>query len=324
MSGNVCPTFLSTLCGLPNRNAVIRYLKDNSPKIRERTSGPVGPELDYSILYARIPQRDWVRSAGDGVKAGYRPVLTSDITGCKIDLVRSSRDIFALHGHVETVTLNEEGIRRWTEHAQRMGIRFSGDYEYILPGKRTAHKYRKEDFDILKSKGLIPSGGRSREARLRRRESRRENDWLSAARKSSPLEIKEPLVVRSSKSARALASSWWRSHPRVKWSVYRSSQVIDPVLTLWPKAMRRQVSPIVERAVQKIYSRVEYVPKDVLTFGKETQRPQVSLTPFSWRVPEPPLPVSKPIPPLSRRINHYKSGDDGRLYAYSLGGQTTL
>jgi hypothetical protein len=79
------------------------------------------------------------------------------------------------------------------------------------------------------------------------------------------MEVKEPLELRASKTSRELRKLWRRESPSTRWSVWRSTQVVEPVLCV--ALSRRPVEPSrpVLEALQIIYSRVEYEEK-VATF----------------------------------------------------------
>jgi len=214
---------------------------------RPRTSGPVGPEPDYSIRLARI-----------GGKFSFQKEMQHLVW-----LLHKYREPGAppgfkdcLHNHLELIHLSDEGVTAWTLYAIENGYRFDGEYGYYRPSKAKIGNLRKGDFKVAKEQGLVPVGKRSLDAALRRssiRRSRRKDPVRKGSR-ALPLEIHEPLVVRPSKTCSFLRKGWRKNSPDVPWSVYRRVQVVEPVLVLTLCKSRTSVPALVRLAIDKIYS----------------------------------------------------------------------
>jgi hypothetical protein len=304
-----------------SRKAIERELKA-TPSGRPRTSGPVGPETDWSLRLSRIWHDEYKQNGltldvmhGRPTTQAMRRIMSQD--PCPI------REKVAIHHYLSVLYTSDEGCRRWTDFAMKYGAHYDGEYAYRFPGRRSKDKLAKVAFDHFKREGLVPSGRRSQEARIRRGAARRERQAISRVRRGPPLEVPEPLVVRPSRSARTLRSSWRRCPERVTWSAYRQSQVVEPVLCLWPTHCRLSVSKPVLDALSKIYSRKEYYDPNILEFGKEHLRAQKPPQ-FKWRKEEP---VEVPTVPFKVHVHGPASrivGSEGQLYLRVLGGQTTL
>jgi len=157
--------------------------------------------------------------------------------------------------------LSDLGVQRWTQYAMSHNIHFNGERGYFIPSTNPRKKIIA--FRKAKDRGLVPSGRRSPDAAARRKSDRVARRKL--ARSFLPLEVKEPLELRASKTSRELRKLWRSDSPSTRWSVWRSMQVVEPVLCV--ALSRRPVEPSrpVLEALQKIYSVVEYEEK-VATF----------------------------------------------------------
>jgi len=288
----------------PLRRGGIEKILKSTPSGRPRTSGPVGPEIDWSIRLAKI----YHRSKGfDGPST--IPLIHSfaGFTDWKV------REKVAIHSHVQTLDLSDEGVRRWTAFAMKEGLHYDGEFAYKFPGKKSKDRLAKVAFDHFKALGLVPTGKRSSESARRRREARSTRAGLARARKSAPLEVPKPLVWRASISAASLRRGWVRSRGAsgLSWSAYRSTCVVVPVLCLWPSGHRTPVSEPVKLALDKIYSVVEYHPKGEVTYGNEFRKEQ---TTFRWRVREPDDAPSIP----------FKEGVKGKAFAIHVDGEQPI
>jgi len=238
------------------RKSVIKVLGE-APQIRPFKEGPVRLRdgVDYSIRYARIGGRFSFQEK--------LPWLLHLIHGNHFEGGLPSF-VFCAHNCIETFTLTDEGCRLWTIAAEQHGVRYSGEYGYIFPGRRTKGKYALADFKVSKSRGEVPAGKRSRDAKLARAARRRAKKPV--LRKGwTPLSIKEPLVVRPSSSAASIRAQWLGSG--VTWRDYRDRSPRPVVLTLaLPENNRTVVPPIVVSALQRIYSRVVLEEKGVISF----------------------------------------------------------
>jgi len=84
------------------------------------------------------------------------------------------------------------------------------------------------------------------------------------------MEVKKPLELRPSKSSREIRAAWVRAGCKESVTDFISRQEIPPVLVV-PFVKKGPICPapdIVVNAIDKIYSKVEYVPV-IREFGRE-------------------------------------------------------
>jgi len=240
---------------------------------RARTTGPVRLRdgVDYSIRYARV---------GGNVSFQVTYKRLTQLTCRKMSIpVRIPNFELCMHNCIETVYMTDEACRLWTIWAEENDVQFNGHYSYIFPGRRTRGKYRKAAFDAAKEAGEVPSCTRSRASRLARAERRKSKKPV--LRKGwTPLSIKEPLVVRPSRSAASIRNAWWRlpREAQCSWSTYRSTVTVEPVLSLWC-GRARPVPKLVADSIRRIYSpeRVILVRDKVTDYSsqREERKPPV-------------------------------------------------
>lgn len=305
---------------LCSRNYIQRVLKE-TPSGRPRLSGPVGPETDYSVRLSRIPNDEYGRR---GENNGFATRGILQMTNHPIYKDRCPiREKVAIHHMIEFLYLSDYACKCWTEYAMKHGIHYDGEYRYRFPSKKSKDKLAKVAFDHFKSHGLVPCAKRTPESAMRRRAARTERQRLSRLRNSPPLEVKEVFVTRSSISAKALRSKWWRTHHvhGATWSSYRSTCVVDKVVTLWPPGHRTAVSSIVVDAVNKIYSRT--VVND--SFDYESIAPkQKPGKLFKWRVKEPEVPKGVPGRDIQAGKAKVLFVENNVTYQKVIGGQTSV
>jgi len=245
-------------CGL-KRGVICSYLT-RTPLLRERKSGIVGPEPDWSVRFSELPNDEFGRRRGFPTYGLLRELIqplskrTSVYRKTGVEYPMSTMT-YAQHACLETVFLTDEGVLAWTRFAHKMGITFNGERKYNFPtGKKVPAEYRA--WCLARACHKVSSGKRSPEAALRRGEARRQRlkDPIHRARRSSPIVVREPLVVRPALTAQALRRSWRAFCPDQRWSEYRSQVVNPPVLTLAVRPSSRQQLPLpVLDAVEKIY-----------------------------------------------------------------------
>jgi len=266
------------------RKAIIRLLKE-APKIRTRKSGPIRVQdgVDYSIRYARVGGRV-------SFQQKYHELLDIEhshkFENMKyeehlIPRLRGEFHPYAMHNCIQLLTLNDEGCRLWTEYAERNRIQYSGDYEYIFPSRRNAHRLGVAFFRDAKDRGEIPCAKRSREAGLRRAQRRRakkpvlRKGWM-------PIHLDEPVAVRPSTSA-ASTRAGWRARSGLTWREYQSGVDRKPILSLvLPRNRPAPVAQIVLDAINRIYSRTVPVESGVLKHPDHKPRDPVSLPLQRW------------------------------------------
>lgn len=208
---------LAKLDSTSDRRLITRILLD-LPYKRPRTSGPVGPELDYSVWFSIIPIS---QVAGNG------PLSQSELYWFRKhagqEFVAPNWDKKCLHNHVNMVNLVESAIAGWTKWAMAHNVRFDGDRKYIFPGRRTLHKWRKHDFVEAKSNGNVPCEIRSHSSRRRRAEKRRLNkrDPVKKGNRAKP----QPMILsyRPVSTHAALRRSWINTKDRPSWKDFLAS-----------------------------------------------------------------------------------------------------
>jgi len=255
--------FAASLLAASKRSDAQKLWK-SFPQVRDRTSGPVGPEPDYSVRIGRfiLPKNKMPFASGRTVSGN---IQFEDISRLRFrytdDGLQYASKAISLHNEFPLTLLNDKGVLEWTRYAMQHNIHFSGDRGYVIPSTNPRKKIIA--FRKAKDRGEVPSGRRSPAAAARRRSDRKVRRKL--ARSFLPLEVKEPLELRASKTSRELRKLWRSSPQSTRWSVWRSTQVVEPVLCV--ALSRRPVEPSrpVLEALQKIYSNVEYQEK-VATF----------------------------------------------------------
>lgn len=322
----VLKQFRERVLAAPDSKRVKSLFKDECPKIRTRTSGPVGPELDYSIRFARIHQDNWNR--GGGLKWAQNELISTAVTyyrdmsvfaagGRDIHAGRSTK--FALHNHVELISLSDKGVEAWTEYAMSRNLQFDGEYGYRKIGRRTQVKLAKAAFKAAKESGEVPSGKRSRDAALRRasiRRSRRSDPvWVGS--RSLPIEVKEPMVRRRMQAASFLRKDWRKNFSGVRWTEYCDSYAhVEHCISL-PFGKPLPLSGPVRLAIERIYSKCEYVKVPNFNWTKPAQG-------WKWRVPEPEVVSSSPIIARPRGQARRLFTANNINYVSFLGGQTII
>jgi len=293
-----------------NRNEIISFIKSGLPDIRPRKSGPVGPELDFSIWFAQIPH-DEVGKRGLFPTRELRSLIPRG--GGRKPRGYKWTEKYTLHSQVETLWGGLEGVQLWTEFAMKHGIQFDGTYRYKFPGKKSGGTLRKQTFERLKSLGLIPHGVRSEAARIRRAARRP----VPAERRDAPVfrpRSFDPLPVVRSISASKMRENWWRGGHQCRWSEYRTTQVVQPVLRLFDGKRHLSEPPtIVLKAIFKLYD-----PARIRLYkeGKATvttaEAPRWIVPPKE--VPKPPMKTMRDA--LSERLKQIEESGFNDRYAW--------
>jgi len=269
----------AALAALKRRNAQI-LLEKKTPSSRVRREGIVGPEIDWSIRYARI----WHSHSGTTGPGPYQlgRFPTWLLLQGKFQILQSvDKDTSpamrgaasGLHHHLkDLILLNDDGVRRWTKLANWLGIRFNGEYGYDF---RSIRK------DRLGARLPERTHERSKEAALRRasrrRESRRFKKNLGART------ISDPLVVRPTTSNSKLRRAWRRSLAQgtvLTWTQYRARVSNPPILVVNLPGAHLEVSEPVARALRKIYANKE----EFLEYGEKPPKPLPRTEPVKYRV----------------------------------------
>jgi hypothetical protein len=256
------------------RSAVQKLLRE-APKVRTR-SGFVGPEPDWSIRYARIRLPPPGVGTADLFRKRYDLWYRSQGPTSPRNTVLGVEHVpfrLSLHNHFSLLDMDDNAVRNWTKAAHAAGVRFNGDYGYSFPGPSKVSFYRKQEFGLAKKKGLVPSGKRSAESAVRRKEKR---SRVLLRKGWSAISIEEPVVVRPSMGARALRREWSTKYSGSKtWTSYRSTVVVEPVETCILYRSRSPVPKLVKDALTRIYSQPVRLNPEVLNFSDNVAKRQI-------------------------------------------------
>jgi hypothetical protein len=177
------------------------------PYIRTRTSGLVGPEPDWSIVYSD-PDRHGVKDAMD-IRKGIFPYIEK-ING---------RSVYGMpmapHGCAHTFYMREDNVLKWTKWAHENGVHFHGKRGYTFRYGSGEPLSKKQEFDLVKDTIGVVKHKRSKRSVDARRLKRAAG---LAARRAKLV----PCVrVKYEVSAKKLRLSWRTNSPDTPFSKYR-------------------------------------------------------------------------------------------------------
>lgn len=245
---------------------------DQRPKIRTRKTGPVGPDLDWSVIYSNVPITIFhdpsEKRGSDYFGAGWpeeegRLLFPADDDRLKLNTSGFRQHACAV-GCVETHMMGPEEVRLWTQWAFRNGIHYSGERGYVRTKSTQAWS---EDMSVnsfrqLKEFGFTAKHSRSEWARMRRAARRGKRNALIGA---TPVE--RLFVTRYRLTSNQIAEQWHKCEPMPRFQDFKQS--LDKVITLFPRKCRLELSPIVYRSLKRIYSRPEKIVSGKLWFKPE-------------------------------------------------------
>jgi len=227
------------------------------PLIRNRTSGVVGPELDWSVVYSDVPfslfHRPGAKYGEDYFGTGLR-TSGSNYRIFPEDPNRVHREYGRLHaskhGCVITHMMTIENVIEWTSWAHRNNVHYHGNRGYVRVNREHVIDASLDDpkylFQVRKHLGLIKSHGRSDLAKIRR--SARRGKLLYTVKKPVPdLFVNRPIL-----SAKHARESWVAQGSNG--SLSRFKLEIPTCKALFPERCRTQVPTIVFRSLKRIYS----------------------------------------------------------------------
>lgn len=258
---------------------------DQRPKIRTRKTGPVGPDLDWSVIYSDVPVTifhdpklkfgsDYF-GAQDPKEEG-RAIFPYDSYRSRLNAATSFHFSGSKERCVETHAMGPEEVRLWTQWAYRNGIHFSGERGYVRTS--SSHAWTTDmavnAFRELKARGALRSHIRTPEARIRRAARRGARDALIGTVPAERL-----FVTRYSLSSKQIRENWFRLDPRPSFKAYKES--LDKNITLFPRRCRATIPGIVFKALKRLYE------KPVKVSGNYWFKPVEDLR-YVLKVPQPP------------------------------------
>lgn len=215
------------------------------PSIRPRTSGPVGPELDWSVVNSDLSFK-MLKHLVPGGKNAYHLFPTAPRN------VETFEPMHTNHGCVSTCYMQEVHVRRWTRLAHELGVEFSGKFGYKLP---SVPNHRELTFRQKKVMGFIPQHSRSEYSRIRRAARRGQKSALIGELPQQSL-FKTSYRLSCKETRRRYFIDVVNGPLRGKmgFKAYRD-QFVGTGLTLSAKGCYGVVPNIVFRSLRAIYSK---------------------------------------------------------------------
>jgi hypothetical protein len=235
-------------------SAKLKKALDSRPKIRTRLTGPVGPELDWSIIYSDVAV-DMIRGPiSAGARSHGRYDIFPFLPASDPEYRKSCESTLALHRHIPTFAMQPEHIARWTQWARDHHVHYHGErgYKFGRESEYSSEFNRKLFRNLKKIKGVIPCHRRSEAAKICRAARRGARDCLIQTRPADRL-----FTTRYRLSASKTREAFWTYRSNggtLGFQEYRST-VIGRGITLFPPRCHSVVPNIVFRALKRLYSR---------------------------------------------------------------------
>lgn len=238
----------------------MKKVLETRPKIRTRKTGPVGPDLDWSVIYSDVPitmfhSPDKKRGsdyfgAGHPTEEGHM-LFPYDEYRLKIN-TSGFRNHATKPGCVETHAMGPLEVRLWTQWAYRNGVHFSGERGYNRTKNSAEYSADMQinAFKQLKDEGFIPQHSRSSVAKIRR-----------AARQGckraliSPIPASRLFETRYRLSAKQIRQNWRTSLSEghsIGFKAYQSS--IERGISLSVRKYHGSIPAIIFATLKKLYS----------------------------------------------------------------------
>jgi hypothetical protein len=300
--------------------------REEPPYIPSPSSGPVGPDLDWSVRARNVPII-FVKQLRDKgglltTKDGSRPymiafnTLFSDFNNFYVEAKYRPKI-----GCVPTRSWTDAQVRTWTKLAHHIGVQYSGKREYSFPkgtlGETVAGSYysRNVPWPTPGSEGskIFPFFERPRSGR--RSESSRILRSFKKIKKMevTPFDFQANLIVRREKTCREIRNSYWKTDRSIPFREYRNSV---PLVLCLNTRRPAKVPDIVLGALRRI-----------------AVRTQKMLPSSPWVVPkadpiQPKYTVSVHNPPNKQVVHRLRAVmcSDGNIYSQrsSVDGRVNL
>lgn len=236
----------------PDLSPVPVFVHRKRMTTRVVTSGPVGPELDWSVKFSDVPKA-YLESRGLHGKweSWFPKPLYYKVDPRDLNYAATR----PMPGCIRTYDVTPEGVQSWTKFCLLEGIEYSGLFGYKFPSKKVLSERRfrqlnvpvekrREFFCSQKSFGFIPKCKRSKAAR-----EARHLKW-----KARTFTYTGPVVVPRYTNPSRDYRKGWRSNLTCSFSAYRIKNPRHSILVLRFGKKPVPLSGPVDIALRKIYS----------------------------------------------------------------------
>lgn len=209
------------------------------PLCRDRTSGLVGPEPDFSARESNVPRRLlWELVYEAGLPTHFFQSLPHAGNGV----------VVANHDCIGSFGWTDHQVRVWTTLANRAGIEYSGNRDYKLPKHLSGYTPREFTFKEKVLLGLIPSHRRSETAKIRRAARRGIRGAFTA-----PVDPQGIFRRKYRLSCKEIRQEWFHNHSEIPFKEFKSNCEVG--IALYPRGCRGPISSTVFEALRRIYQK---------------------------------------------------------------------